>query len=127
MENLHSARYLSLATVRRNGKEVRTPVWFASAGKDKLYCFSASNAGKVKRLRHTNAVKLAICDARGGNCRDWINARAEIVIDEEECQRAYALLNKKYGLQMAVTNFFSWLTGKINNRVVIGIDLRAKT
>jgi len=120
---LHGARYISLVTVRRNGKEVRTPVWFASLGESQLYCFSAENAGKVKRLKHTKEVKIATCDARGGHCGDWLNAHAEIITDSKECHEAFELLKNKYGLQMAVTNFFSWLTGKINHRAVIRIDL----
>ena len=42
--------YVNLATFRRNGREVRTPVWIAGA--DCLYyVFSEGNAGKVKRIR----------------------------------------------------------------------------
>ena len=31
-DDIHKARYISLATFRRNGNAVRTPVWFASCG-----------------------------------------------------------------------------------------------
>lgn len=36
-------RYLSLATFRRNGAEVKTPVWFAAAD-GKLYVFTAGES-----------------------------------------------------------------------------------
>jgi hypothetical protein len=39
----------------------------------------------------------------------------------EEERKAYRLLVEKYGWQMRITNFFSWLTGKINHRSVIVI------
>ena len=39
-------RYMSLATFRRSGAEVATPVWFAAVD-GKLYVVSAGNAGKV--------------------------------------------------------------------------------
>jgi hypothetical protein len=37
--------YISLATFRRSGREVATPVWFA-ARNGKLYVFSEGTAGK---------------------------------------------------------------------------------
>jgi PPOX class probable F420-dependent enzyme len=126
MRDLHAARYISLVTIRRSGIEVRTPVWFASSGENQLYSFSAKSAGKVKRLKHTKEVKIATCDARGGHCGDWFDASAEIITDPKESREAYGLLQRKYGLQMAVTNFFSRLTGKINNRVVIRINLEVQ-
>src|SRR5262249_12572995 len=63
-DDLDRHRYLSLATFRSSGAEVRTPVWFASFG-GKLYVFSAGDAGKVKRLRRSSRARLAPCDARG--------------------------------------------------------------
>ncbi len=38
-DGLKGASYMSLATYRRDGREVRTPVWFAE-GEGKLYVFS---------------------------------------------------------------------------------------
>jgi uncharacterized protein len=52
------AKYVSLATYRRNGVEVRTPVWIARAA-DRYYIFSAGDAGKVKRIRATPRVRMA--------------------------------------------------------------------
>ena len=45
-------RYLSLATWRKSGKEVRTPVWFAQDLSDpkKLWIYTNRNSGKVKRV-----------------------------------------------------------------------------
>lgn len=57
-------RYMSLATFRRSGAEVRTPVWFAAAG-GRLYVFTAGESGKVKRLRHSSRARAAPSDARG--------------------------------------------------------------
>ena len=42
------ARYMRLATFRRSGAEVATPVWFAAAD-GRLYVFTAEQSGKVKR------------------------------------------------------------------------------
>ena len=44
-QRLGDAQYVSLATYRRDGREVRTPVWVAGdAGR--LYVFSEAAAGK---------------------------------------------------------------------------------
>ncbi|MFP6629399.1 MAG: pyridoxamine 5'-phosphate oxidase family protein, partial [Myxococcota bacterium] len=54
-ETLGDAPYVSLATFRRDGREVRTPVWVARDG-EHLYIFSEAKAGKVKRIRATKRV-----------------------------------------------------------------------
>lgn len=123
MNALQDARYISFATWRLNGNEVRTPVWFAAQDLNTLYCFSAANAGKVKRLRNSNRSRVATCDARGGNLGGWVNSAAYLVSNIEEIERAYGLLKRKYGLQMAITNLLSWMSGKIKNRKVIRIEL----
>jgi PPOX class probable F420-dependent enzyme len=125
MKALRYARYINFATRRKNGNEVRTPVWFAANNTNTLYCFSAANAGKVKRLRHSNRSRIATCDARGGNLGDWVDSRAYLVSDTQEIDQAYQLLKHKYGLQMTITNLFSWLSGRINNREVIRIELES--
>lgn len=123
MKLLQHARYINFATWRKNGNEVRTPVWFAANNENTLYCFSAANAGKVKRLRHSNRSRIATCDARGRNLGNWVGSRAYLVSNMQEIDKAYQLLRHKYGLQMAITNLFSRLSGRINNREVIRIEL----
>ena len=49
---LDQAAYFSLATFRKSGVAVETPVWFAG-DKQTYYVFSAGQAGKVKRLRNS--------------------------------------------------------------------------
>ena len=64
MSALANERYLSLATFRKSGVAVETAVWFAHA-EDRLWVFSAGDAGKVKRLRTSSRSRVAACDARG--------------------------------------------------------------
>ncbi len=123
MNTLLSARYISLATWRKSGQEIRTPIWFASWNDQQLYCFSASNAGKVKRIRRDGRAKIAVCDMRGGHVGEWHSCTAHLVTDNTEVDRAYLLLKKKYGIQMRLTNFFSLMTGRIEHRTVIRLDL----
>lgn len=64
-------KYVSLARYRRNGTEVKTPVWIAEMA-GRYYVFSAGDAGKVKRIRATPRVRLAACDVRGYVRSAWI-------------------------------------------------------
>ncbi len=124
MKSLADARYIILVTWRRSGNEVRTPVWFAANSEKSFFCFSAAGAGKVKRLRNSSRARIASCDARGGNLGEWLEAKACLVNDDQvEITLAYSLLMEKYGIQMLLTNLMSWLGGRINNRVVIRIEL----
>jgi PPOX class probable F420-dependent enzyme len=121
---LDDARYFSLATFRRNGKEVATPVWFAAAD-DTFYVFSAGNAGKVKRIRAGSRARVAPCDGRGRILGDWQNAVARLVVDAAEVRVACGALHKKYGLLMAVTDFFAKLNGRYGRRQLIAVALSA--
>jgi len=56
--DLDRHRYVSLATFRRNGAEVATPVWFAALGA-RLYVVTSGDSGKVKRLRNTPRARVA--------------------------------------------------------------------
>ena len=113
-------RYLSLATFRRTGAEVRTAVWFAAAA-DRLYVFSAGDAGKAKRLRHTARVRVARCDARGQVQGEWVDGTAQLVTAPETIGRAQAALRTKYGWQLKLLDMFSRLSGRIHRRVWIEI------
>ena len=121
---LDDARYFSLATFRRNGKEVATPVWFAAAD-DAFYVFSAGNAGKVKRIRAGSRARVAPCDGRGRILGDWQNAVARLVVDPAEVRVAYGALHKKYGFLMGVTDFFAKLNGRYGRRQLIAVSLSA--
>ena len=115
-------RYVCLATVRRNGVEVKTPVWFA-AEREKLYLVTAGEAGKVKRLRHSPRVRVAPCDARGRVQGAWRDGIGGIVTDARVIERAHAALRAKYGWQMWLLDFFSRLTGRIRRRAWVEIAL----
>ncbi|HEX9126842.1 MAG TPA: PPOX class F420-dependent oxidoreductase [Methylomirabilota bacterium] len=119
---LERHRYMSLATFRRSGAEVATPVWFAAAD-GRLYVFTAEQSGKVKRLRHSSRARVAPSDARGRVRGGWWEASARIVTEPRAIERARAALQSKYGWQMRVTDLFSRLTGRINHRTWLEIQL----
>ena len=120
MTELDRHRYLSLATIRRSGVEVRTPVWFAAADR-KLYVFTSGDSGKAKRLRNSPRARIAPCDARGGVRGAWREATARLVTDRALIARAGDALRAKYGWQMTILDLFSRVAGRIERRAWIEI------
>ncbi|MFQ5417348.1 MAG: PPOX class F420-dependent oxidoreductase [Myxococcota bacterium] len=119
---LDRERYISLATFRRNGRAVETPVWFALRD-GKVYVFSEANAGKMKRLRNDTRVRVAPCSVRGVTRGDWSEGSGRRVEDPEAEGRAYSALLAKYGWQMRLANLLSRLSGRIHGRAVIEIEI----
>jgi PPOX class probable F420-dependent enzyme len=119
---LGRCRYVSLASFRRDGRAVETPVWIAGhAGR--LYVFSEARAGKVKRLRNDPRVRLTPCNAWGALQGDPRPGRARIVNDAAIEALAYRALGDKYGWQMRLANLASRLAGRIDARAVLEITL----
>jgi PPOX class probable F420-dependent enzyme len=121
-ETLAGKRYLNLETYRRSGEGVRTPVWFAAAPEDadgpRLYVYSVSDSGKVKRIRRASAVKIAPCDARGRVTGAWIAARAEIV-GGAEFVAGMELLDRKYWPWKQILNLSSRLFGRHQRAMIV--------
>ena len=115
-------RYVSLATFKRNGKAVLTPVWLARHN-DRFYLFSESKAGKMKRIRANPAVRLAACSASGKITSAWLDARARVFTDAQLIDAALIALRRKYGWQMIITTFFSRLSGRYKNRAYIELRI----
>lgn len=114
--------YVNLATYRKTGAEVRTPVWIAE-NDGTFYVFSESKAGKVKRIRANGRARIAACDVRGKLKSDWIDASARIVTNPGEIEGMYAAFARKYGWQMRILNLLARLSGRYNRRAIIAISL----
>ena len=120
--DLDRHRYVSLTTFRRSGAEVATPVWFAALGAQ-LYVVTSGDSGKVKRLRNTPKARVAPSNARGRVQGAWQSATAHLLTDPRMIDRARAALRGKYGLQMWVAELLSRLTGRIQRRAWIEVEL----
>ena len=116
-------RYVSLATFRRDGAEVRTPIWFAIVGGD-LWMMTGGDSGKVKRLRRDSRVRVAPCDVRGVVHGPWQEGTARIAQDRREIIDAHAMLRAKYGWQVTLLDLFSRLSGRIKRRVWLEVALK---
>jgi len=113
--------YINLATFRRDGRAVQTPVWFARRG-ERLYVFTEGDAGKVKRLRNGPRARVAACNALGRLRGDWIEARGRVVDDAKTVHDAYAALHAKYGWQMKMIDFWSRLAGRFDKRAIVELE-----
>lgn len=114
--------YVSLATFRRDGREVCTPVWIAPAA-GAFYVFSAPAAGKVKRIRLNGRAKLAACTVRGKVTGPWREASASIIDDAPRRVRALAALRAKYGWQMWLADTLSKISGRFEQRAYLELRL----
>ena len=122
LDQLAAERYVSLITFRRNGNGVPTPIWIARDG-DKLYAFTDGTSAKMKRLKVTDRIQIAACDARGNVRGDWVEGRARKLDDPDAIDRALAALTRKYGWQLSLLNVFSRLFGRIGRRAYVEISL----
>jgi uncharacterized protein len=86
-----------LVTFRRTGEPVPTPVWFGLHN-DRLYVESLADAGKVKRLRHDQRVRVAPCTVRGRPKGAFADGVGRILGTAEE-KNAESSLDQRYGLR----------------------------
>jgi PPOX class probable F420-dependent enzyme len=93
---IHGQRYISLATFRKSGVAVYTPIWFAEDN-NKLYFMTSSKLGKYKRIRNNPQVKIAPCTMRGKITGPEFPATVRI-LPPEESARVRQLINAKYWL-----------------------------
>lgn len=93
---IHGQKYISLATFRKTGVPVYTPIWFAE-DEGKLYFMTNSKLGKVKRLRNNQNVKIAPCTIRGKITGPEFAATARILPVDRDGRVRHAI-NAKYWL-----------------------------
>ena len=93
---IHDQKYISLATFRKNGDSVYTPVWFGEKD-DKLYVMTRSDSGKYKRIRNNPQIRIAPCTARGKITGPEFAATARI-LSPEDWSWARKTIERKYWL-----------------------------
>lgn len=121
MLHLAGEKYINLETYRKNGRGVRTPVWFveSSSGDGSiLYVRTSDDTGKYKRIRNNPSVQVAPCDMRGSVKGKWVKGEARIASEEEKL-KAFKMLEKKYGIIYKMTRMFM----SRKNYVVIAIRI----
>jgi uncharacterized protein len=115
------AQYVLLTTFTKDGRPKPTPIWAAPDG-DRLLVITQEKSWKVKRIRNTPRVTLAVCDMGGHPKSEPIEATATI-LDKSQTGVVYDAVGREYGLLGRVFNLFSKLRGGMQNNV--GLELRA--
>lgn len=113
---------MNLATFRRDGREVRTPVWVARDGPH-LVAYTNRRSGKAKRIRNGSRVRLAACDARGKVRGEWVDGAARLRDEPAALERGLAAIRRKYGWQASLVMLGARLSGRWSDRAVIEIRL----
>ena len=111
-------KYLNLESYRRDGRAVRTPLWFVEMD-GRLWVRTPDDAGKIKRIRRNPRVRIAVCDMRGRVKGGWIDATARVA-EAAEADRANRLLARKYGISKRLIDWGTWLRRR--GHVVIAME-----
>jgi hypothetical protein len=114
------AQYVLLTTFTKDGRPKPTAIWAANEG-DRLLMITQGKSWKVKRIRNTPRVTLAICDMGGHPKSEAIEATATI-LDPSHTGLVYDAIGREYGIVGKVFNVFSKLRGGMNNNV--GLEVR---
>ncbi|HEX6932219.1 MAG TPA: PPOX class F420-dependent oxidoreductase [Streptosporangiaceae bacterium] len=93
-------KYLSLASYKRDGTLVATPVWFVEQD-GRLLVETDACSGKVKRIRRDPAVRIAPCTATGRLRGDQVPGFARLLPDSE-IAAVERLIKRKYWADLIV-------------------------
>jgi PPOX class probable F420-dependent enzyme len=119
---ISKAKYILLTTFTKDGKPKPTPIWAAPDG-DRLLVITEGHSWKVKRIRNTPRVTLAVCDMKGNPKSEAIEATA-VILDKSQTEIVYDAIGKRYGVVGWVFNLFSkYLRGGLQKNV--GLELKA--
>ena len=120
LEQFNRQKYLNLETFRKSGINVRTLVWFVQDG-NTIFVRTLENSGKVKRIRNSGQVNIAVCKMDGRLIGEWVHATANEVVDQETDKKVDRLLDKKYGLMKKMFSLTSGAKGKKNTILEIRV------
>jgi PPOX class probable F420-dependent enzyme len=115
------SEYILLTTFTKDGRPKPTAIWAAPQG-DRLVVITQEKSWKVKRIRNTPRVTVAVCDRSGNPKGEEVEAVATI-LDKSANGATYDAIGKRYGLIGKTFNFFSKLRGGEKNNV--SIELKA--
>jgi hypothetical protein len=115
------SEYILLTTFTKDGRPKPTAIWAAPQG-DRLVVITQEKSWKVRRIRNTARVTVAVCDRSGNPKGEEVEAIATI-LDKSANGATYDAIGKRYGLIGKTFNFFSKLRGGEKNNV--SIELKA--
>jgi uncharacterized protein len=116
-DKVAKAKYILLTTFTKDGRPKPTPIWAAPDG-DRLLVITEGDSWKVKRIRNTPRVTLAVCDMRGNLKSEAVDATATI-LDKSRNGDVYDAIGRRYGIVGKVFNIFSKLRGGMQKNVAL--------
>jgi uncharacterized protein len=116
-DEVAKAKYILLTTFTKDGRPKPTPIWAAPDG-DRLLVITEGDSWKVKRIRNTPRVTLAVCDMRGNLKSEAVDATATI-LDKSRNGDVYDAIGRRYGIVGKVFNMFSRLRGGMQKNVAL--------
>ena len=120
-DDVSKAQYVLLTTFTKDGRPKPTAIWIARDG-DRAVVITEKNSWKVKRIRNTPRVTLAVCDMKGKPKGEAVEAVAT-VLDDSQTESVYRAINKRYGIIGRVFSLFSKLRGGAKRTV--GLEIKA--
>jgi PPOX class probable F420-dependent enzyme len=97
LDPLRGHKYGLVISFRRNGEAVPSPVWMAVDAGGRMYFETASNTGKVKRIRRDSRVLVAPSNVRGKPLGPVVAGTAR-VLPREEWEHAETTLAGAFGV-----------------------------
>ncbi len=119
--DIAASKQISLATYRKDGTAVSTPVWQVTEG-DRMIVISEERAWKVRRIRNNPRVEVTACDLRGKVAEGArpVSGTARI-LDERESLAARELVARRY-LLSRVGNWFARVL-RVKRKPIVGIEI----
>jgi uncharacterized protein len=115
------SKYILLTTFTKDGRPKPTPIWAAPDG-ERLLVITEEDSWKVKRIRNTPRVTLAVCDVKGTPKSEAVEATATI-LDKSQTGLVYDAIGKRYRIMGKVFNLFSkYVRGGMQKNV--GLELK---
>jgi uncharacterized protein len=115
------ARYILLTTFTKDGRPKPTAVGAAPDG-DRLLVHTEEDSWKVKRIRNTPRVTVAVCDMRGRPKGEPVEAVAK-VLDKAEAADVQRAITKRYGPIGRLFDVYLKLRGV--DKKSVGIEIKA--
>ena len=98
---LATVRDAQVRTLRRDGRAVDTPIWFALEGD--VLVFRTKQGPKTRRIAANSSVELWPCDYRGEYAAGAPTLRGDAtILDGSAAEAANAALHQRYGWQYNV-------------------------
>jgi len=112
-------RYLSVATVKRDGMSTACPVWCAWDG-DRLVFRTFAGTVKASRLRRNQRVAVAPCDRQGQPLAAYRDGIA-VLVSGGQARRAHRQLTRRQGVAKPLAELL--YRPRLGRRVVFAVAL----